>query len=433
METEEKYRTVDAQQQIKQYKMRLAALNAISKTVISNLSLDELLNITMNKILETGESDSVMIYLLDDGEKILNLVAHKGLSAGFINNSFIKSRKPGNGVLWQTLLDGETKVVNHTQKSTASHVNLLVEEGLQSTAYVPLITKGTSMGVICVSSRTLYNFSTEFVEFLTAIGNHIGIALNNANLYKIIKEAYQDLKEAQEQVVWTGKLASLGKLAATIAHEINNPLAGVLNYVRLILKMLARNHFSHEKLEDVSQYLKLVESEITRCSEIVKDLLAFARRTKITIESNSIKGIINKTLNLISHDLGMKKIQLKNNIAPNLPKVKCDFKQIQQVFLNLMHNASEAMPNGGTLTVSANRAAGPKSFLEVVISDTGCGIAKEDMENIFEPFFTTKEEEKGVGLGLSVVYGIIAKHNGTITVDSELGKGSTFRVQLPCA
>jgi len=433
METEEKYRTVDAQQQIKQYKMRLAALNAVSKTVSTSLNLGEILSSTIDKILEADEPDSVRIYLLDDGEKVLNLVAHKGLSAGFINDSFIKSRKSGNCVLWQTLLDGETKVVNHTQKSTASHVNLLVEEGLQSTAYVPLTTKGISMGVICVSSRTLYNFSTEFVEFLTAIGNHIGIALNNANLYKIIKEAYQDLKEAQEQVVWTGKLASLGKLAATIAHEINNPLAGVLNYVRLILKMLARNHFSHEKLEDVSQYLKLVESEITRCSEIVKDLLAFARRTKITIESNSIKGIINKTLNLISHDLGMKEIQLKNNIAPNLPKVKCDFKQIQQVFLNLMHNASEAMPNGGTLTVSANRAAGPKSFLEVVISDTGCGIAKEDMENIFEPFFTTKEEEKGVGLGLSVAYGIIAKHNGTITVESELGKGSTFRVQLPCA
>jgi len=433
METEEKYRTVDAQQQIKQYKMRLAALNAISKTVISNLNIDELLNITIDKISETGESDSVMIYLLDDGEKILNLVAHKGLSDGFINNSFIRSRKPGNGVLWQALLDGETKVVNHTQESTASHENLLAEEGLQSTAYIPLITKGASMGVICVSGRTPYNFSTEFVEFLTAISNHIGIALDNDNLCKIIKEAYQDLKEAQEQVVWTGKLASLGKLAATIAHEINNPLAGVLNYVRLILKMLARNRFSHEKLEDVSQYLKLVESEITRCSEIVKDLLAFARRTKITIESNSIEDIINKTLNLISHDLGMKEIQLKKNIAPNLPKVKCDFKQIQQVLLNLMYNASEAMSYGGTLTVSANRAAGAKSFLEVVISDTGCGIAKEDMENIFEPFFTTKEEEKGVGLGLSVVYGIIAKHNATITVESELGKGSTFKVRLPCS
>jgi two-component system NtrC family sensor kinase len=129
----------------------------------------------------------------------------------------------------------------------------------------------------------------------------------------------------------------------------------------------------------------------------------------------------------------MKEIQLQKTIEPNLPKVQCDFKQIQQVFLNLMYNASEAMSNGGTLTVTANRASGSKGFLEVVISDTGCGIAKEDMENIFDPFFTTKEEEKGVGLGLSVVYGIIAKHNGTITVESELGKGSTFRVQLPCA
>jgi len=179
--------------------------------------------------------------------------------------------------------------------------------------------------------------------------------------------------------------------------------------------------------------LKLVESEIARCGEIVKDLLAFSRRTKITIESNRIEDIIDKALNLISHDLDMKEIQLQKSIEPNLPKVQCDFKQIQQVFLNLVYNASEAMANGGTLTVTANRASGSKEFLEVVISDTGSGIAKEDMENIFDPFFTTKEEEKGVGLGLSVVYGIIAKHNGTIEVESELGKGSTFKVRLPCA
>jgi two-component system NtrC family sensor kinase len=128
----------------------------------------------------------------------------------------------------------------------------------------------------------------------------------------------------------------------------------------------------------------------------------------------------------------LKEIELQKSVAQNLPKVKCDFKQVQQVFLNLMVNASEAMPNGGTLTVKANRAAGAEAFLEVVISDTGCGIAKEDMEHIFEPFFTTKEEEKGVGLGLSVAYGIIAKHNGSIAVESEPGKGSTFTVRLPC-
>ncbi len=415
------------------YRKRLAALNAVSKTVSTSLNLGEILSSTIDKILEADEPDSVRIYLLDDRKKVLNLVAHKGLSTDFINKPIVRSRKPGHGLLGQTVVDGETKVIDNTQQSTIPNVHLLTEEGLQTTAYIPLITRGATMGVMCVSSHAPYKFSTEFVEFLTAIGNHIGVAVDNFHMYKIIKEAYQDLKEAQEQVVWTEKLASLGKLAATIAHEINNPLAGVLNYIRLMIKILSRNHVSQEKLEDIARYLKLVESEIARCGEIVKDLLAFSRRTKITIESNRIEDIIDKTLNLISHDLEMKEIQLQKSIELNLPKVQCDFKQIQQVFLNLVYNASEAMANGGTLTLTANRASGSKEFLEVVISDTGSGIAKEDMDNIFDPFFTTKEEEKGVGLGLSVVYGIIAKHNGTIEVESELGKGSTFKVRLPCA
>lgn len=415
------------------YRKRLAALNAVSKTVSTGLNLGEILSSTIEKILEADEPDSVRIYLLDDRKKVLNLVAHKGLSADFINKPIVRSRKSGHGLLGQTAVDGETKVIDNTQQSTIPHVHLLTEEGLQTTTYIPLLTRGATMGVMCVSSHAPYKFSTEFVEFLTAIGNHIGVAVDNFHMYKIIKEAYQDLKEAQEQVVWTEKLASLGKLAATIAHEINNPLAGVLNYIRLMIKILARNRVSHEKLEDIARYLKLVESEIARCGEIVKDLLAFSRRTKITIESNRIEDIIDKALNLISHDLEMKEIQLQKSIEPNLPKVQCDFKQIQQVFLNLVYNASEAMGNGGILTVTANRASGSKEFLEVVISDTGSGIAKEDMENIFDPFFTTKEEEKGVGLGLSVVYGIIAKHNGTIEVESDLGKGSTFKVRLPCA
>ena len=415
------------------YRKRLAALNAVSKTVSTSLNLGEILSSTIDKILEADEPDSVRIYLLDDRKKVLNLVAHKGLSTDFINKPIVRSRKPGHGLLGQTAVDGETKVIDNIQQSNIPHVHLFTEEGLQTTAYIPLITRRATTGVMCVSSRAPNKFSIEFVEFLTAIGNHIGVAVDNFHMYKIIKEAYQDLKEAQEQVVWTEKLASLGKLAATIAHEINNPLAGVLNYIRLMIKILARNRVSHEKLEDIVRYLKLVESEIARCGEIVKDLLAFSRRTKITIESNRIEDIIDKTLNLISHDLDMKEIQLQKSIEPNLPKVQCDFKQIQQVFLNLVYNASEAMANGGTLTVTANRASGSKEFLEVVISDTGSGIAKEDMENIFDPFFTTKEEEKGVGLGLSVVYGIIAKHNGTIEVESELGKGSTFKVRLPCA
>jgi two-component system NtrC family sensor kinase len=423
----------DAPRQIEQLNIRLSILNAVSKIISGSLNLDEMLSSTIDKILDAPGSESVSIYVLNDGGKVLNLAAHRGLSENVTNHPFLRSLKPGNGLLGQVLLDGEPKVIDNTLQSIGPDVDLLIEEGFQSSVYIPLTTKGAPIGVMCVSALNPNTFSSEFVEFLTVIGNHIGVAVDNANMHKNIKAAYQDLKEIQEQIVWTEKLASLGKLAATIAHEINNPLAGVLNYIRLIIKQLSRNNFSHEKFENILRYLKIMESETARCGDIVKDLLAFARRTKITMESNRIEDIINKTLNLISHELEIKELQLKTNIAPNLPKVKCDFKQIQQVLLNLMYNASEAMPSGGTLTITANRVNGAKALLEVTISDTGCGISEKDMENIFEPFFTTKEEGKGVGLGLSVVYGIIARHNGTIAVESEPGKGSTFKVRLPCS
>jgi signal transduction histidine kinase len=424
---------IDKLQKCDQLYIRLSALNAISKIISGRLDLDEMLSRIIDKILDIPDPESVSIYLLNDNEKRLKLAAHKRLSANIAPPPFMKPREPDNGLLSQILLGDEPKVIENTPQTIDSGVDFLIGESFQSTVYIPLATKETSIGVMCVSTLNPSKLSSDFIEFLTVIGNYVAVAVDNITMHQNIKKAYQDLKEIQEQIVWTEKLASLGKLAATIAHEINNPLAGVLNYIRLIIKQLARNHPSHEKLEDISRYLKIMESETARCTEIVKDLLAFARRTKITMESNSIEDILNKTLNLISHELNMKALQVIINIAPDLPKVKCDFKQIQQVFLNLLYNASEAMPNVGTLTITANKVNGAKALVEVSISDTGCGILEKDMENIFEPFFTTKEEGKGVGLGLSVVYGIVAKHHGTITVESEPEKGSTFKVRLPCS
>jgi two-component system, NtrC family, sensor kinase len=281
-----------------------------------------------------------------------------------------------------------------------------------------------------VSSYSGFKFSANYVDFLTAIGNQIGVAVDNANLYENLKRAYQKLKEAQEQVIRTEKLASLGKLAATVAHEINNPLAAVLTYTRLMMKLMSRGRFTQERLEDIARYLTIMESETARCGEIVKNLLAFSRQPKITVETSSIEELIEKTLVLISHDLGMKNIQLVKAIEPDLPKIKCSSRHIQQALLNLLSNASEAMPEGGTLTVTAKRSKSD-GFVEAVISDTGCGISEEDLKNIFEPFFTTKEEGRGVGLGLSVVHGIITRHNGSIEIESKPDEGSTFKVRLP--
>jgi len=178
----------DALRQIEQLNIRLATLSAISKISSSSLNLDEILSSTIDKILDAPEVDSVRIYLLNDGGKILNLAAHKGLSANFINKPFMRSRKPGNGLLGQTLLDGEPRVVDNTLQSIGPDVDLLIEEGFQSIVYIPLTTKGASIGVMCVSSLNPYTFSSEFVEFLTVIGNYIGVAVDNTNMHKNIKK-----------------------------------------------------------------------------------------------------------------------------------------------------------------------------------------------------------------------------------------------------
>ena len=419
-----------AQQEIEKQNTRLAALNALSVTINRSLDLKDVLTSTIDKTLEIVDPDSVRIYLLDVREGVLRLTAHKGLSKEIVEMRRVKVRKVGDGLVGQAFQTGKTQVIDNLLRSKDAYVEFLIEAGFRSTVYIPLTSKGEAVGVMCVSSKSAFTFSTDYVEFLTAIGNQIGVAIHNARLYEDIKTAYQELKEAQEQVIRTEKLASLGKLSASIAHEINNPIAAVLTYIKLMIKLVSQGHFTQERMKDISRYLGTMASEMTRCGEIVKNLLAFSRQSKIEIKPHDIDQILNKTLILTSHDLQLKEIQLRSDIAPDLPKVMGDFWQLQQVFMNLISNGSEAMEKGGTLSISA-RPAKKDGFLEIVISDTGCGISGQDQKSIFEPFFTTKEEEKGVGLGLSVVYGIITNHKGSIEVESEVGKGSTFRVFLP--
>lgn len=418
------------QQAIEKRNIRLTTLNAISLTISSSLDLNEVLKNTVDKMLELLEPDSIRIYLLDKKQGVLHLASYRGLADKFVGKSFILTRKVGDGILGQTVLLNETRVIDNFLRSKDPYVDFIIEEGLQSSVYIPLVSKREPVGVMCVSSHSQFKFSSDYLEFLTVIGNQIGVAVDNANLYENLKKAYHELKEAQEQAIRAEKLASVGKLAATVAHEINNPLAAVLTYIRLMLKLISKGRFTPERLGDIARYLTTMESETSRCGEIVKNLLAFSRRSKGTIMSHSIEEIIDKTLVLITHDLKMKGIEVVKMIEPDLPELQCDFKQIQQAFLNLMGNASEAMEKGGTLTVAC-RQSERNDILEIIISDTGCGIPGKDLENIFEPFFTTKKEGEGVGLGLSIVYRIVTTHNGKIQVESELEKGSVFRIRLP--
>ncbi len=219
------------------------------------------------------------------------------------------------------------------------------------------------------------------------------------------------------------KLASLGRLAAGIAHEINNPLTGVLTYSHLLLKDAPPDSPQKEDLE-------VIVRETTRCRQIVKELLDFARERKSERKPTDLNGVIRNTISLVENQVSLHKVEIRTELDPELPEIPIDANQIQQVFTNLALNATEAMPEGGAITIATSSAENER-FVTAEVSDTGTGIPEENLSKIFDPFFTTKEKGTGTGLGLAVTYGIIERHHGTIEVRSEVGKGTTFIIRLP--
>jgi len=225
-------------------------------------------------------------------------------------------------------------------------------------------------------------------------------------------------------------MISLGRLSASVVHELNNPLAGILNYIRLMLKIIKRGSLDQKNLEKFQKHLTLVESETSRCSKIVSNLLAFSRKSELELKAMSINELLEKCILLGQHKLMLQNIHIKTDLDPDIPEVLGDFNQTQQCVINLIFNAIDAMPDGGTLTIASS--FDPETeMVEIKIEDTGCGIADEDLHQIFDPFYSTKTEGKGLGLGLSMVYGIIDRHKGSVTVDSELGKGAIFTIRFP--
>jgi PAS domain S-box-containing protein len=234
----------------------------------------------------------------------------------------------------------------------------------------------------------------------------------------------------QARLLHQDKMISLGRLAASVVHEINNPLAGVLNYARLMLKILKRGPVTEEYREKFSNYLNLMENETDRCSKIVSNLLAFSRKSELDFSDVPINDLVEKCLMLSGHKLRLAKITPEKQLQERLPSVRGDYNQLQQCVINLIFNAIDAMPEGGKLIVATSYNGSDRS-LTIRVSDTGCGIDKNDLPRIFEPFFTTKSQGQGLGLGLSMVEGIVERHKGSIEVTSEVGKGTTFTIRLP--
>jgi two-component system NtrC family sensor kinase len=242
-------------------------------------------------------------------------------------------------------------------------------------------------------------------------------------LERKVEERTEELRDIQFHLIQSEKLASIGKLAAGIAHEINNPLGAVLLYSHLILEDTPEGQPHHENL-------KKIVKETTRCKDIVTGLLDFARPKEPQRQPADIHDLLDRCLAFTEQQALFQNIRVEKVYAPSLPRIVADASQLQQVFMNIIFNAAEAMDGTGTLTLRTSYDSA-RDEVAVVIADTGHGIKEEDKKRLFEPFFTTKDVGKGTGLGLAISYGIIQKHHGTIEVQSEAGRGATFTIRLP--
>lgn len=285
-------------------------------------------------------------------------------------------------------------------------------------------------------------YEHEDIEEFAILGralNRTAQALEHANaelvrwaqtLERRVEEKTAELRQAQEQMVQVERMASLGKLAAIVAHEINNPLASVVTYSKLLARRLETEPRRLVEDPESKQILQSIALEASRCGEIVSNLLLFARRSTTRFEPVQLNGLVEKTLFLLKHKLDMAQVTLRTELDPAVGEVVCDAGQVQQTILALAVNAVDAMPGGGTLTI---RTRAHDGHVSLEVEDTGVGMDEEVKAHIFEPFFTTKQDTggKSLGLGLAVVYGIVQRHQGHITVESEPGKGSTFTIVLP--
>ncbi|MGC8872969.1 MAG: GAF domain-containing protein [Chloroflexia bacterium] len=286
---------------------------------------------------------------------------------------------------------------------------------------IPLWVGDQVVGVMNVAFKAPHEFDEAELRILGLLADQAAAAIANARLYEDLQQQMLRLREAQTRLVHSARLAAIGELAAGVAHELNNPLTSVIGFAEILLEDLPPGSpFRH----DVERILL----EARRAGDIVRDLLDFARQVRPCQVPTDLNEVLRQTLALTRTRLERNGIAVEESYAEGLPLLPLDAGRMKQVFLNLIQNAAQAMPNGGALRISTMRAG---EEVAVTVSDTGVGMPPEVLEHLFEPFFTTKPG--GTGLGLSVSLGIVQEHGGRITVESALGKGSSFTVWLPLA
>jgi signal transduction histidine kinase len=307
----------------------------------------------------------------------------------------------------------------------------LVFKDKKTIILLPLSTVKRTLGVVLVLTPIEESSITqESLKLLTMLAKQCSLVMENTLLFEHLSKEHETLKKAQAQIVQGEKLASIGRLAAGASHEILNPLNIIAGHIQLLL-------MDKDLSPRLSKHLDIMRDQSDRIAKIIKGLLQFSHHPKPRIREVKLNSLIEMVLSMFEHEARFYSIEIIKEIDPNLPSVMGNDERLSQVLFNLLSNSINAMSEGGTLTISAKtsandgRLSGKSGFVEVRFQDTGCGIAEENIDKIFDPFFTLKEDGNGIGLGLSLSYGIVREHGGTISVESKVNEGTNFTIYLP--
>ena len=408
-----------ANRQLKRKIFDLYTIFDISRNFNAVLDYEQLLDTFIYTSLAQVGASKAAIYL-DQGRRdgAFTLAKHKG--SGEFPGPEQYFEVPSVLVSYLTRLNRPSTTValmNDIANESEKQILSKYHPGLA----VPLIYQSRLSGILMITDKMSgREFSIDDIEFLSILGNQISVAIENTRLYEAEKLASQQLRATQQQLVHSERLAALGEMSAKVAHEINNPLGIVKNYLLLLQQNVADRN-------EALGYAEIVSQEIDRIARIVRELLDFHRPTGIQFQQTDVAKVMSDVLLLMERQLESKNITVIKHFDPKCPPVEASPEGLKQVFLNIVINASDAMNDGGTLRVHIGCDG---DYLSIEICDTGPGIKPEIIPRIFEPFFTTKEPGKGTGLGLSVCYGIVKKHRGTISYKN-LEKGGCFEVKLP--
>ncbi|HBB68037.1 MAG: hypothetical protein A2X28_01345 [Elusimicrobia bacterium GWA2_56_46] len=391
-----------------------------SKDIFSSVKLAELLPIMAALSTQILKADDVSIMLMD-AEGRLSVSATSGLSEETRGQARLTL---GERVAGKVAKDRGPVIIDGPLDKDPRFANIDSLRDIRSAIVFPLLMEGRLLGVLN-ANRTVREmpFAASDLKYASVFCNQISQAIHNATLYRELDNKVQEIQQMQSQLVEVEKLAAIGKLAAGVAHEINNPLTGIMGFAEL---MLQSEELSPSQREDVQSILE----QSQRCRRIVQNLLQFSRRKKGNDETVNLGPLLEVGLQLMKYDLVRSKIEVIKQFPDDLPPVQGDPAQLEQVYLNLIANARHAMEGkkDGVLKISAAKEG---SQVVLRFEDNGCGIPPENLRKVFDPFFTTKPVGQGTGLGLSISYGIVQQHHGTLRVESQVGVGTTFIISLP--